>query len=1699
MLKTIIEEQFKENTDYNSPGQAVNQMQSLFALSKDLYTDSIRFIYELLQNADDSNIGATKVKVSVRLFGNNLVISHNGKAFDERDIQGLCAVNNGTKKKETDKTGFKGIGFKSVFGQSEKVTVFSNGEYFRFDSNYKHTWVWIDTKENWEATQDRLFKFPWQIIPIYTEPHQIPTDIHNYLIQNSFTVATIVEIENTANAAIAINELSEKVDMFLFLKHIEEIDFHVESKKVIKITVTQDDETALTLNGVNRAKYLLKNIKLIVPKEVKNIIKGDSNVPEKLQLAETLEISLAAKIGADGIETLTPSESLLYAYLPTEERKYYLPVLVNAAFLTTANRETLHTDSAWNQWIFNTISKELFNWIAELVISRYADEAYRLLPEKLSGDNALVKAFNKGYDFSILNSSFILTYENKLVKISEGIIDETFLNSNVLFGQNLIRSFIISECNLHGIDLQPFIPHRKFTAKFKKLGVAAFKWSDFPKLLSTPSFLSTHSVTKNTELILLLKKYSEEERPLEINDETLKKWSFLLDHKKQLKSPEEIFFPQIDDSTWNSPDSELSFIDPDIQKWLDNNIQIRLWLVKLGVVEKSDLTYFQKTILPNATDFVTLDNAVETIHSIFMLYKRNELSSEVLNQLSALSVLTLAGTLIPASDAYFSSIYEPKLDLQAAFQKDFYLNNVYISTDSDVDDLKRFFKYLGVKERIAIKTYPSRESKAKLIVRGLQNQYFDAEDKSFWSGYFKAYSYSGLIVPSLLDELTAIGNLSKLFWTDLISHVDPNLLLKNATAYWGHTGRAGDTSGNEVGNYLKWFIQNQPSIPGTTGECLISSQIFLNDEYNLNTAGKYLAVFDGPQLEADWRSFFNFKAKLQLEDYLLLLKSVSEDYTTDNKARIQIIYEYLLENINNLDSATRVLVKTWALEIKLLDQKGDFILATNLKYYPDGDNSIFQNKFYFIQINSSNKKHPDLADLFSLLGVEILHQSSFQLQSSNENNATGLSEKISSIIPFWAKWTENEAQSGYEEREHELRTKFEKATFKSADELVVTFGEDWSKEVSVYFKDDVIHVLTEWQANDVLLILSAKLCEYFKAKRFESELGFLLRSTDEEIIRYFKRENIELPKIEIKSIVIHGTVSESIGDIVNHDFKKTIDYATLWNNNITRNKNLIDSANASSKTLLLNGLHQQKPGSEINVYHFSHIENAVTIIRQQQLKSRQSASFQDSAGAGIISQTLEDRKLYARFYFRSHTPTQFYVENWGRGHYSLEHIGSDPVCPVPVFFIIPIDEIIDEVDWKVSLGTMASSHVEYGNSFDTVSKFDFEGVYKMKSEIGHDRYMAASHQEFLVKDYLNLENLSYRLAVQDESAKNSLLIMLNDNAEWESRIEINAALFYNENPKININQDDDLLKTVFENRKGHFVLQHFGNSQLIESNLHNVTLFQNEGITTIISDNDISLFADFTLLKYNLFYCYKGHLWLINTNNFDSNSFNTGYITVSLQNWFNTSTDRSVLLNVFKMHPELNDWYATSIGGPDSLTLEKHTLAVLENYQKYFQNSQKIFSDEATFLAFIALHDIGKPKAISMGSRHDQHKYTLEIIDKISSILSISGESIKMMKTLINEDPIGKYLNPYFSESLDVTSEKILKLQENLGVPFADFWGTYLVYYQCDAGGYQSLSNLLFEIDDSGELQMTSDKKRFVFKDTIEAKFQLLENKLNVA
>jgi hypothetical protein len=210
-LETYIEQIFQKNTGYAEPELAINQAESLKSLSVDLYTDSKRFVYELLQNADDSIISKESVQVGIRLFDDLLVVAHTGKPFDKRDLRGICGVSDGTKKNLVEKTGYKGIGFKAVFGQSNNVTIYTNGEYFRFDSDYDFAWndKWGENQQVWEADNDRKFSYPWQIIPINTHREEVDGRINAFLDNGEWTVATIVLLsKGKSDVKKAIEELS---------------------------------------------------------------------------------------------------------------------------------------------------------------------------------------------------------------------------------------------------------------------------------------------------------------------------------------------------------------------------------------------------------------------------------------------------------------------------------------------------------------------------------------------------------------------------------------------------------------------------------------------------------------------------------------------------------------------------------------------------------------------------------------------------------------------------------------------------------------------------------------------------------------------------------------------------------------------------------------------------------------------------------------------------------------------------------------------------------------------------------------------------------------------------------------------------------------------------------------------------------------------------------------------------------------------------------------------------------------------------------------------------------------------------------------------------------------------------------------------------------------------------------------------------
>jgi hypothetical protein len=88
---------------------------------EDLYPDSAHFIYELLQNAEDT--GATEAAFT--LSRTSVTFEHNGRPFEARDVYAITDIGEGTKAGDDDKIGCFGVGFKAVFAYSETPHIWS--------------------------------------------------------------------------------------------------------------------------------------------------------------------------------------------------------------------------------------------------------------------------------------------------------------------------------------------------------------------------------------------------------------------------------------------------------------------------------------------------------------------------------------------------------------------------------------------------------------------------------------------------------------------------------------------------------------------------------------------------------------------------------------------------------------------------------------------------------------------------------------------------------------------------------------------------------------------------------------------------------------------------------------------------------------------------------------------------------------------------------------------------------------------------------------------------------------------------------------------------------------------------------------------------------------------------------------------------------------------------------------------------------------------------------------------------------------------------------------------------------------------------------------------------------------------------------------------------------------------------------------
>jgi len=164
-------------------------------LACDLYESEAHFVQELLQNADDNEYAADVVPTMRFVLRAGTEIDHWGPfvysvnnecGLTETDVRSLCDISRSSKlPSNSSTTGYKGVGWKSVFRVCNAPHVLSRGWRFRFSASGLGmlTPTWIDDAEYEllpeevraaHAEGETVFFLP------LTNPHYVPSIITEF-------------------------------------------------------------------------------------------------------------------------------------------------------------------------------------------------------------------------------------------------------------------------------------------------------------------------------------------------------------------------------------------------------------------------------------------------------------------------------------------------------------------------------------------------------------------------------------------------------------------------------------------------------------------------------------------------------------------------------------------------------------------------------------------------------------------------------------------------------------------------------------------------------------------------------------------------------------------------------------------------------------------------------------------------------------------------------------------------------------------------------------------------------------------------------------------------------------------------------------------------------------------------------------------------------------------------------------------------------------------------------------------------------------------------------------------------------------------------------------------------------------------------------------------------------------------------------
>lgn len=366
-----------------------------------LYADRTHFVYELIQNADDT--GSKNLMLILR--GSELLVWNDGRRFNEPDASGrlkndvrdICSI--GLSEKELTQIGTFGIGFKAVYAYTDTPEIYSGHESFLIRR--------LVEPEAIESPQAEIAQYVAAGKTVFRLPFKQG-----------------LRSEEIDQLSLRLSSLDKWT--LLFLRSLETIRWRDEKNGASGSYAsdrqrhgTAADAWQVNLKKESQGEQQSTDSFVVFPKQG---VKPPSNVIEELlQQAEEEEdrdriqrsahddqlVEVAFRMH-DG-KLVATDGCVLFAYLPTA-KETHLRFLIQARYQTTPARDNLPTDSAWNRWLIEETADVLPFVLSEIKDAGLLEpEFFGVLPAGSDGVPDFLKPLNDAFERALKEGEFILT------------------------------------------------------------------------------------------------------------------------------------------------------------------------------------------------------------------------------------------------------------------------------------------------------------------------------------------------------------------------------------------------------------------------------------------------------------------------------------------------------------------------------------------------------------------------------------------------------------------------------------------------------------------------------------------------------------------------------------------------------------------------------------------------------------------------------------------------------------------------------------------------------------------------------------------------------------------------------------------------------------------------------------------------------------------------------------------------------------------------------------------------------------------------------------------------------------------------------------------------------------------------------------------------------------------------------------------